>query len=523
MISCPRGKVLGGSSSINGMVYVRGHSKDFDGWQELGADGWGYANVLPYFKRAENWNAGRGGEEGEGGISELESYYRGKDGPLHVKNGDNAASTPLFEAFIKAGGEAGYGIARDYNSQRQEGFGPMAMTIFHDGPLKGMRCSTSSAYLHPALQQYGDKITVNTGVLAKRILFDNVATSSTSMEKKARAVGVEYNDASGNTHQIMAEKEVIACTGSIQTPQLLQVSGIGDEEHLQSIGVETIFHNEHVGQNLQDHLELYFQQEVIPPISIAPVMSSRFQQLKLGLQWILTRTGLGATNHFESAAFVRSSSDKTYPDIQFHFLPVGVSYDGVTLAKSKSEHSMQIHIGTCRSKSRGYVKATSSNMVDPPKIQFNYMSNEEDWQDMKRGIEVARQTMRQPAMKDIAGEEIMPGKDADLDEYIRQHVESAYHPCGTCRMGRSPNENDKAVVDNEGRVFGVDGLRVADASVFPSITNGNLNAPVIMVAEKMADHILGRDPLPPVEFGKGCEPWSPPSLEVDREKEPLNP
>lgn len=286
----------------------------------------------------------------------------------------------------------------------------MAMTIFHSGPMKGLRCSAASAYLHPAIEKYGDKLKVHTQASTQRILFD-----TTNGTDKPVAVGVEYSNSLGMTQQIMAKEEVIICAGSIQSPQLLQVSGIGQEEHLDLIDVKPICKNDNVGQNLQDHLELYFQQEVKRPISIAPVMTSRLKQLKLGLQWILTREGLGATNHFESAAFVRSSPNKSYPDVQFHFLPVGLSYDGVTLAESKTGHSMQIHIGTCRSKSRGFVKALTSDMKDDPCIRFNYMSKDEDWEDMRNAIKVARQVMRQPSMADIAGDEILPGADADLD------------------------------------------------------------------------------------------------------------
>lgn len=383
------------------MVYVRGHPSDFDNWESQGATGWNYQHCLPYFIRAENWRE----------HSDIrDTDYRGKEGPLHVKFGDNAANTPLFDAFIQAGDEAGYGRTHDYNGYRQEGFGRMAMTVFHSGPNRGRRCSVASSYLHPALRECGDRLSVLTNSYTQKILFETSTAGDVP-----KAVGVEYKDSGGQTKQIMANKEVIICTGSIQTPQLLQCSGIGSKEHLESIQVDPIYHNPHVGQNLQDHLELYFQQEVKPPISIAPVMNNPFRQLALGLEWITLRTGLGATNHFESCAFVRSSSKKTYPDVQFHFLPVGLSYDGVTLAKSKTGHSMQIHIGTCRSKSRGFVKAQTKNMKDEPIIKFNYMSHEDDWKEMRSAIEVARQVMRQPSMVEIAGDEIMPGKDADLD------------------------------------------------------------------------------------------------------------
>ena len=290
------------------MVYVRGHPEDFNSWENLGALGWSYNNVLPYFCRAENWAHGE------------DLPYRGTDGPLHVKNGDNAAKTQLFEAFIKAGDEAGYGITQDYNAARQEGFCKMAMTVFHSGPNRGMRCSAASSYLHPALKKSAGNLSVLTHAHTQKVLFDNVGNND-----QPTAVGIEYTDTKyGLTRQIMAKKEVIICTGSIQTPQLLQCSGIGDTELLESIDVDPIYHNPNVGQNLQDHLELYFQLEVKPPISIAPLLRNPLRQLKLGMEWILTRKGLGATNHFESCAFIRSSPSKKYPDVQFHFLPVGL-------------------------------------------------------------------------------------------------------------------------------------------------------------------------------------------------------
>jgi len=510
VVSCPRGKGLGGSSSINGMVYVRGHAATFDEWHQMGAVGWSYRQVLPYFIKAESW-------EGP------PSPYRGTDGPIHVKNGDNAAQTPLFDLFNQAGAEAGYGFTDDYNAARQEGFGPFAMSIFHSGPNKGARCSTATAYLHPALEQHGHILNVETNAMTKRVLFETENRS----DGPPRAIGVEYVHGSNPEliQRLYANKEVIVCAGSIQSPQLLQVSGIGDRDHLSSIGLseeEILVDNPHVGQNLQDHLEIYFQQEVIPPISIVPVMQSYWRQFLVGLEWVWNRTGLGATNHMESVAFVRSAPDKKFPDVQFHFLPIGISYDGVTLAPSSTGHSLQVHVGTGCSKSRGYVKAKSRNALKAPQIRFNYMSHEEDWADMRNAIGIARQVMRQPALKGIVGQEISPGKDADLDECIREHVESAYHPCGTCKMGRNIEE-DRAVVDPSGRVLGVDGLRVVDASVFPVITNGNLNAPVIMVAERVCDMILGKELLKPIDnlLEGDREPWVPPSFEADREREPL--
>ncbi|KAG7344769.1 choline dehydrogenase [Nitzschia inconspicua] len=515
IISCPRGKGLGGSSSINGMVYVRGHPENFNDWQRSGATGWNYEHVLPYFTKAEYWAH----KDDDNDKDDDDDVYRGDKGPLHVKNGDNAANTPLYELFQQAGDQAGYGRTDDYNGRRQEGFGPMAMTVFHSGPLKGMRCSTSSAYLHPTLKKHPDKIHVKTQILTEKIIFDTPTATD-----KPTATGVMYTDLKTNTrHTLSCNEEVIVCAGSIQSPQLLQISGIGDKDHLQKIGVDSIVHhNPNVGRNLQDHVELYFQQEVNDPVSIAPILNSYWEQFRLGLEWVVTRQGLGATNQFEAAAFVRSSPQKRFPDVQFHFLPVGVSYDGVTVAPSRTGHSLQIHVGTSASASRGHVLATSPCASDVPYIRFNYMSRPEDWIDMKAAIEIARQILRQPALQGIVGDEILPGSDTDLDEYIREHVESAYHPCGTCKMGDSQDDHD-AVVDSSGQVHGVTNLRVVDASIFPTITNGNLNAPVIMVAERMSDLILGRDPLPAVQFTTENAPWIPPSNGTDRERDPLVP
>ncbi|KAJ3411705.1 hypothetical protein HDV05_001815 [Chytridiales sp. JEL 0842] len=468
IVSCPRGKGLGGSSSINGMVFVRGHKMDFERWVEAGAEGWGYKDVLPYFKKMENWEGG-------------ESEYRGSKGPLHVKNGENDSGTPLHEAFLEAGREAGVGVTSDYNGENQEGVGKMAMTVFHSGPLKGFRCSTNLAYLQPALKRPNLKVLSNTHAL--RINFDSLTKRATSL--------TTMNTLTNEISTLKSKKEIILSAGAIQSPQLLQISGIGDASHLKSINVDVVHHNPHVGQNLQDHMELYFQQESTTRTTLAPYISNPFRKLLVGTQWILTRQGLGASNHFETCAFLKSHKGVEYPDVQFHFLPVGVSYDGKSLAPSSTGHSYQIHVGTCRSKSRGYIRSVSGDARVQPEIQFNYMSEREDWEDMRNAIGLARRIVSQESLKRLSGAEIMPGAHArserDLNAYIRDHVESAYHPCGTCRM----DSGEGGVVDSQGKVKGVEGLRVVDASVFPTVTNGNLNGPVIMLAEKMSDLIKG--------------------------------
>ena len=527
IIHCPRGKGLGGSSSINGMVYVRGHHMDFDLWDtKYGATGWNYSNVLPYFMKAENWegyNTNDGGED-----KETMSTYRGKFGPLHVKNGVNACNTPLYDAFIQAGVEAGYGYTSDYNGSRQEGFSRKAMTVYHSGNKKGQRCSTSSAYLHPAVVKHPNLLSVETNSNIQRIMWDfeisdgrNNKKDDTT-KKPPRAVGIEYIDKSGTLQRLPVNKEVILCAGAIESPHILQVSGVGNPSHLQQIHQDVVVNNPNVGMNLQDHLELYFQQEVLKPISMTPIVTSNLRKLWVGIEWLLgRRNGLASTNHFESAAFVRSSPQMTYPDIQFHFLPVAVSYDGQSITPSNSGHSMQIHIGCNRPYSRGHVLAQSSNMKNSPEIQFNYMSHEQEWIDFKKAIEIARQVMRQPALKEYVGEELLPGSGcADLDDYISEHIESAYHPCCTCKMGEDV-EKDNAVVDTQGRVHGTHALRVVDASIFPSITNGNLNAPTIMVAERISDMILGKELLPSIEFTADNKPWEIPNPNMDREKEPI--
>jgi choline dehydrogenase len=475
-LATPRGKVIGGSSSINGMVYVRGHAKDFDTWAEMGADGWGYADVLPYFKRMEASHGGSGPE------------FRGTDGPLHVNRGTR--ENPLFDAFIKAGEQAGYPVTQDYNGQQQEGFGPFEATIH-----KGRRWSAANAYLKPAMA--GGNVQVVRG-FARRVVLEG-----------KRAVGVEVDTRAGR-QVIRAGREVIIAASSINSPKLLMLSGIGPATHLREHGVEVVADRPGVGANLQDHLEIYMQFAASQPITLYKYWNL-WGKAWVGAQWLLSGKGPGASNQFEACAFIRSKAGVEYPDIQYHFLPIAVRYDGKAVAEG---HGFQAHVGPMRSKSRGSITLRSGNPTDAPVIRFNYMSDPSDWEDFRTSIRLTREIFGQDAFKPYLKGELQPGPgvetDAQLDDFLREHVESAYHPCGTCRMGRA--SDPMAVVDPECRVIGVEGLRVADSSIFPQVTNGNLNGPSIMTGEKAADHILGRTPLP----ASNLEPWINPNWRVSQ-------
>ncbi|TGT69023.1 choline dehydrogenase [bacterium M00.F.Ca.ET.159.01.1.1] len=473
VLATPRGKVIGGSSSINGMVYVRGHAHDFDHWAEQGAAGWGFADVLPYFKRMEDSD---GGEDG----------WRGHGGPLHVQRGTR--KNPLYSAFMEAGRQAGFELTDDYNGSKQEGFGPMEQTI-----LGGRRWSAANAYLKPALRRKNVNLLKG---FARRVVIEN-----------QRAVGVEI-EANKKIQVVEARREVIVAASSINSPKILMLSGIGPGAHLQENGIPVVADRPGVGANLQDHLELYIQQEATKPITLNSVLNP-FSKAMIGAQWLFFKTGLGATNHFEAAAFVRSAAGVDYPDIQYHFIPAAVRYDGKAAAKS---HGFQAHVGPMRSKSRGSVTLRSPDARAKPVIRFNYMSHPDDWSEFRHCIRLTREIFGQKAFGGFRGKEISPGShvqtDDELDAFIRDHAESAYHPCGTCRMGRA--DDLTAVVDPECRVIGVEGLRVADSSIFPRVTNGNLNAPSIMTGEKASDHILGRTPLAP----SNQEPWINPRWQV---------
>lgn len=476
-LAAPRGKVVGGSSSINGMVYVRGHACDYDHWAESGATGWSYANMLPYFKRMETWDA-----RGHGGDPE----WRGKKGPLHVTRGTR--ENPLHEAFVEAGRQAGYQVTADYNGQQQEGFSPMEQTVY-----KGQRWSAANAYLKPAMK--GANCDIVKG-LARRIVIEN-----------GRAVGVEI-ERGGKTEIIRARREVVLAASAFNSPKLLMLSGIGPAAHLKEHGVAVVADRPGVGQNLQDHLELYIQMASKQPITLYKYWNL-FGKAWVGLQWLMNKSGPGASNQFESAAFIRSRAGIKYPDIQYHFLPIAVRYDGQAAAEG---HGFQAHVGPMRSTSRGSVTLRSKDPKDAPKILFNYMSQEQDWIDFRTCIRLTREIFAQDAFKPFVKHEIQPGEalqsDAELDGFIRDHAESAYHPCGTCKMGR--DDDPMAVVDPECNVIGVEGLRVADSSIFPRITNGNLNGPSIVTGEKASDHILGKAPLPP----SNDEPWVHPDWET---------
>ena len=482
-MAVPRGKVIGGSSSINGMVYVRGHARDFDTWAEMGAQGWGFADVLPYFKRMENWHGDAvdapANDPGHGA-------WRGRDGPLHITRGPRR--NPLYHAFVEAGVQAGFERTADYNGEKQEGFGPMEATIWH-----GRRWSAANAYLRPALKR------ANVGLhrcLVRKVVIED-----------GRATGVEV-ERGGRIYTVHARREVILAASSINSPKLLMLSGIGPGAHLAEHGIEVVADRPGVGANLQDHLEVYIQQASLQPITLYKHWNL-FGKGWSGLQWLLSKSGLGASNHFESAGFIRSRAGVDYPDIQFHFLPIAVRYDGKAAAEG---HGYQAHVGPMRAKSRGAVSLRSADPRAAPVIRFNYMSEEQDWIDFRHCVRVTREIFAQPAFDPYRGKEIQPGEevqsDDEIDAFLRQHAESAYHPCGTCRMGAADDAG--AVVDPLGRVIGVDGLRVADSSVFPRITNGNLNAPSIMVGEKMADHILGKDPLAP----ENAQAWINPAWKV---------
>ncbi|WP_397542333.1 choline dehydrogenase [Roseovarius salis] len=469
-LACPRGKVIGGSSSINGMVYVRGHARDYDHWRDEGCDGWGFSDVLPYFKRMESWHdGGHGGDPG----------WRGTDGPLHVSRG--TMENPLTRAFIAAGGQAGYELTEDYNGEKQEGFGPFEMTVW-----QGRRWSAANAYLRPALRRQNCDLV--RGLVQRAVI------------EEGRAVGVEAV-VRGRSEVIRARREVILAASAINSPKLLMLSGVGPAAHLAEHGIDVVADRPGVGANLQDHLELYIQRAARKPVSLYTYWNL-FGKAWVGLRWLLGRKGPGASNQFESCGFIRSEPGVEYPDIQFHFLPIAVRYDGQAAAEG---HGFQAHVGPMRSPSRGAVTLRSADPGDAPVIRFNYMSEARDWVEFRRCIRLTREIFEQPAFAPYAGHEIQPGPgvqdDADLDAFIRDHAESAYHPCGTCRMGRA--DDPRAVVDPQGRVIGVERLRVADSSLFPRITNGNLNAPSIMLGEKMSDHILGRTPLPP----DNARPW----------------
>jgi choline dehydrogenase len=453
-MNCPRGKVIGGTSSINGMVYVRGNAADFDQWEEQGASGWNYQNCLPYFKKFENHQC-------------RQSAYTGNEGPVAISNGNNMRN-PLYRAFIDAGVEAGYGETEDYNGYRQEGFGQKFMNVD-----RGIRASTGYSYLKAATKR--SNLTILKHALVTRIVFEGKT-----------AIGIECK-IGGKTKLYQAKKEVVLSAGAIGSPQLLQVSGIGSRKTLEDAGIGLLHELPGVGENLQDHLEFNFQYSCKQPISLNSELGL-FKKGVIGARWLLLKTGLGRTNHFEACAFIRSKAGVKSPDIQYHFLPGAITYDGSVAFKG---HGFQVHVGHNKPTSRGHVRALSGDLSEHPEILFNYLETEADREGFRNCVHLTREIMRQPAMDAFRGEVIQPTDEVQtaqqIDAFVRASVDSAYHPCGTCKIG----VDELAVVDSELRVRGIENLRVIDASVFPTIPNGNLNAPTMMLAERGADLIKG--------------------------------
>lgn len=464
-MECGRGKGLGGSSLINGMCYIRGNAMDLEQWASLkGLEHWSYAECLPYYKKAETRDIGG-------------NDYHGDSGPVSVatpKNGNNE----LFHAMVEAGVQAGYPRTDDLNGYQQEGFGPMDRTV----TPQGRRSSTARGYLDMAKGR--DNLTIITHAMTNRILFN-----------RNQAIGVEYFEGQNTLQpiQVFADREVLLCAGAIASPQILQRSGVGPAELLKSLDIPVVQDLPGVGENLQDHLEMYLQYKCKKPVSLYPALKW-YNQPMIGAEWLFLGKGIGASNQFEAGGFIRSSDEFDWPNIQYHFLPVAINYNGTNAIH---EHGFQAHVGSMRSPSRGRVRLKSKDPFEHPSILFNYMSTEQDWREFRDAIRITREIMHQPALDPYRGEEISPGKhlqtDAEIDEFVRNHAETAYHPSCSCKMG----EDDMAVVDGYGRVHEMQGLRVIDASIMPLIITGNLNATTIMIAEKLADHIRGKPALAP--------------------------
>jgi len=462
-MECGRGKGLGGSSLINGMCYIRGNAMDFDGWaQEKGLEDWTYLDCLPYFRKAETRDIGP-------------NDYHGGNGPVSVTT-PKAGNNPLFHAMVEAGVQAGFPRTEDLNGYQQEGFGPMDRTV----TPQGRRASTARGYLDQARER--PNLTIVTHALTDRILFSG-----------KRAIGATYLHGNDNAlKEVRARREVLVCSGAIASPQLLQRSGVGPASLLRDLGIDVVHDLPGVGQNLQDHLEMYLQYACKQPVSLYPALQW-WNQPQIGAEWMFLGTGLGASNQFEAGGFIRSRPEFEWPNIQYHFLPVAINYNG---SNAVSEHGFQAHVGSMRSPSRGRINLTSRDPRKHPSILFNYMSCEQDWQEFRDAIRITREIMNQPALDPYRGREISPGldkqSDAELDAFVREHAETAFHPSCSCKMG----EDDMAVVDGEGCVHGMQGLRVIDASIMPLIITGNLNATTIMMAEKLADKVRGRPALP---------------------------
>jgi choline dehydrogenase len=459
----PRGKVLGGSSCINGMIYIRGNAMDYEKWaQNEGLENWDYARCLPYFKRFEYRLAGS-------------DEYQGLGGPLYLTEPE--CDNPLFEAFFQAVQQAGYPLTKDVNGRQQEGFGRFDRTTY-----RGRRWNAARAYVHPVKNR--SNLTVRCKAQATRILFSG-----------KRAVGVEFRR--GSKVEKVYGNEIICCGGAINSPQLLQLSGLGNAAELRALGLDVVHDLPGVGENLQDHLELYVQYACKKPVSMFPALKW-WNQPKIGFDWLFRRKGAAATNHFEAGGFIRGNDRVKYPNIQYHFLPIAIRYDG---SAPNEGHGYQVHVGPMNTDVRGHVKLKSADPMEYPSILFNYLSTEQERREWVEAIRKTREIMTQPAFDEFRGAELAPGERVETDEEILDFVaregESAYHPSCTCRMGY----DDMSVVDAELRVHGVENLRVVDASVMPSITNGNIYAPVMMIAEKAADLILGNTPCAPEEYG----------------------
>jgi choline dehydrogenase len=463
-----RGKVLGGSSSINGMIFQRGNPLDYERWAaDPGMDTWSYAHCLPYFKRMENATAAAPGDP-----------FRGRDGPLWLERGP--AANPLFGAFFDSAVEAGYERTPDVNGYRQEGFGPFDRNI-----RNGRRWSSADAYLKPVRQR--KNLTVRTGTFVNRVLLDG-----------RRAVGVQVPSRLG-VERIEAG-EVILAAGAINSPQTLMVSGVGPAEHLREHGIAPVADLPGVGSHLQDHLEVYIQYSSLQPVSMQPHAVQKWRRPWIGAQWLFLRSGPGATNHFEGGGFARSNEDVAYPNLMFHFLPLAIRYDGSSPAGG---HGYQVHVGPMYSDARGTVRLTSADPAAKPALRFNYLSTDQDRREWVEAIRVARRILNQPAMAPFNGGEVSPGpsveSDAQILDWVARDAETALHPSCTARMG---TDHDSVVDPLTMRVHGIEGLRVVDASAMRYVTNGNIYAPVMMLAEKAADLIAGNTPLAPepVEF-----------------------
>lgn len=461
-MQCGRGKGLGGSSLINGMCYIRGNAMDYDNWatQDPLLENWTYQDCLPYFKKAETRDIGG-------------NDYHGDSGPVSVTT-PKAGNNVLYHAMVEAGVQAGYPKTDDLNGYQQEGFGPMDRTV----TPKGRRASTARGYLDQAKSR--SNLTIVTHALTDRILFSG-----------KKAIGVAYLR-KDEKETAYAKREVLLCAGAIASPQILQRSGVGPSDLLRSLDIPVVHDLPGVGANLQDHLEMYLQFECKQPVSIAPALKWH-NQAKIGAEWLFLGTGLGATNQFEAGGFIRSDERFEWPNIQYHFLPIAVDYNGSNPIKF---HSFQAHVGSMRSPSRGRIHLKSKDPRVAPSILFNYMSTQQDWEEFRAAIRITREIFSQPALAPYCGKEISPSlkyqTDAELDAFVRQYAETAFHPSCSNKMG----SDDMAVVDNQGRVHGIEGLRVVDASIMPIIITGNLNAPTIMMAEKIADVIRGKAPLP---------------------------